>query len=54
MTAQPAVDIDQVPAAPPLEPDPDLIDNAEGNDKIRREDRASAVAEVERLREANE
>lgn len=32
---------------PPLTPDPELIDNVEGNDRIRRRDRAAARAYVD-------
>lgn len=40
------------PAAPPLRPDVDLIDNAEGNDRIREQDKASAKAYLSKLRSA--
>lgn len=48
MATTPAERIEQTPAAPPFQPDPALIGNAEGNDKIRDADRAAAKKYLER------
>lgn len=49
MASKTTVDDPQAPAAPPFRPDVDLIENAEGNDRIRDEDRATAKAYLEKL-----
>lgn len=48
MATTPAERIDQASSVPPLKPDLELIDNAEGNDKIRDADRAAAKRYLER------
>jgi hypothetical protein len=36
--------------APPFRPDPALVDNIEGNDRLRRKDRAAAIEQWRRSR----
>jgi len=49
MASRPSNDQASVPAPPPFQPDIELIDNAEGNDKILREDREAAKKYLEEV-----
>lgn len=44
-------DSDEIPAAPPLEPDPELVDNLEGSPKKRDADKAAVRERARKARE---